>query len=91
MTKLHRMRCAAYNLGLLLRKVFGMAKPRCAEAGRAAFSGLLALLSVLIALTTEPGNLDFVAVVTLGTLLIVVSAIASEKLSEIEISKPGVL
>ncbi len=90
-TKLHRMRCAAYNLGLLLRKVFGMAKPRCAEAGRAAFSGLLALLSVLIALTTEPGNLDFVAVVTLGTLLIVVSAIASEKLSEIEISKPGVL
>lgn len=90
-TKLHRMRCAAYNLGLLLRKVFGMAKPRCAESGRAAFSRLLALLWVLIATATGPGNLDFVAVVVLGSLPIVVSAIASEKLPEIEISKSGVL
>ena len=35
--KLHRMRCAAYSLGLLLRKVFGMAKPRGAEAVWTAF------------------------------------------------------
>ncbi len=30
--KLHRMRCAGYNLGLLLRKVFGIVKPLVAAA-----------------------------------------------------------
>lgn len=29
-TKAHVLKCAAFNLGLLLRKVFGMVKPRCA-------------------------------------------------------------
>ncbi|MBL9137515.1 MAG: transposase, partial [Verrucomicrobiales bacterium] len=37
--KLHRMRCVAYNLGLLLRKVFGMVKPRGAGAVAGAFIG----------------------------------------------------
>ena len=32
-TKAHVLKCAAYNLGLLLRKVFGLAKPRSAAAG----------------------------------------------------------
>src|SRR5271170_3563493 len=35
-TKLHTLKCAAYNLGLLLRKVWGLCKPRNAEAAGAA-------------------------------------------------------
>jgi hypothetical protein len=33
-SKLHTLRCAGYNLGLLLRKVWGMGKPRSWAAGR---------------------------------------------------------
>jgi len=37
-SKMHTLKCAAYNLGLLLRKVWGFCKPRNAEAaGRALF------------------------------------------------------
>jgi transposase len=35
-SKAHTLKCAAYNLGLLLRKVWGLRKPRNAEAGVAA-------------------------------------------------------
>ncbi|MCC7374840.1 MAG: transposase [Verrucomicrobiales bacterium] len=90
-TKLHRMRCAAYNLGLLLRKVFGMAKPRCAEAGWAAFSGILALLALVIATTTESGNTDFLAVAMFGALLIVVLGVTFRKFSGTRIPNLGVL
>lgn len=45
-SKGHMLRCAAYNLGLLLRKAWGYSKPRNSEAGRKAlflaFSGILA-------------------------------------------------
>ncbi len=44
--KLHLLRSAAYNLGLLLRKVWGMGKPRSWEAGRvAALAAAAALLA----------------------------------------------
>jgi hypothetical protein len=33
-SKMHTLKCAAHNLGLLLRKVWGMRKPRNADAGR---------------------------------------------------------
>jgi transposase len=46
-SQVHTLKCAAYNLGLLLRKVWGYCKPRKAEraagALRFAFSALLAL------------------------------------------------
>jgi transposase len=46
-SKVHTLKCAAYNLGLLLRKVWGYCKPRNAEAAAAvlffAFSALLAV------------------------------------------------
>ena len=45
-SKLHTLKCAAYNLGLLLRKVWGYCKPRNAKAAAAFFSALLALWSV---------------------------------------------
>ena len=39
--KAHVLKCAAYNLGLLLRKVWGMSKPRNWEAGVGAYFGAL--------------------------------------------------
>lgn len=45
-SKLHTIRCAGYNLGLLLRKAFGLGKPRSWEAGRA--GGFLAFLAILV-------------------------------------------
>ena len=51
-TKTHTLKCAAYNLGLLLRKVWGYCKPRNAEAGAGAlFFAFLALLAVVSAVT----------------------------------------
>ncbi len=56
-TKAHVLRCAAYNLGLLLRKVFGLGKPRSgavlfALIGR--LRGVLDLLGRLVKLIWEP-------------------------------------
>jgi hypothetical protein len=34
-TKIHTLKCAAFNLGLLMRKIFGLAKPRNWEASLA--------------------------------------------------------
>ena len=49
-SKLHVLKCAAYNLGLLLRKVWGLIKPR-GLAGLAAAAGLVcfALVSAWVA------------------------------------------
>ena len=47
-SKVHTLKCAAYNLGLLLRKVWGDCKPRnAAAAGTALFFAVLALLAVV--------------------------------------------
>jgi transposase len=47
-SKAHTLKCAAYNLGLLLRKVWGYCKPRNAgAAGAAFFSGLLMLVALV--------------------------------------------
>lgn len=43
--KAHLLRCAAHNLALLLRKVFGLAKPR---SGAALFAQLLRLWAALV-------------------------------------------
>lgn len=75
-TKLHRIRCAAYNLGLLLRKVFGMAKPRSAEAGWAAFAGSFAIIALVIAAIMDRGNMSFVRAAVFAALLMVVSVTA---------------
>jgi transposase len=51
-SKVHTLKCAAYNLGLLLRKVWGYCKPRNSEVAAAAlFFAVLALLSVVAAIT----------------------------------------
>ena len=51
-SKTHTLKCAAYNLGLLLRKVWGYCKPRNAAAGAAR---LLAFLFCLVAATVIAG------------------------------------
>ena len=50
-TKTYVMRCAAYNLGLLLRKAFGLSKPR--NLGAAAWASILALICLLNSLWTS--------------------------------------
>ena len=51
-SKVHTLKCAAYNLGLLLRKAWGYCKPRNTEAAAAAlFFAVLALLAVVAAIT----------------------------------------
>ena len=59
-SKVHTLKCAAYNLGLLLRKVWGYRKPRNADAGAwGPFFGFWGLLAVATLITygiakTEP-------------------------------------
>src|SRR5271163_1231620 len=50
-SKMHTLKCAAYNLGLLLRKVWGYCKPRNAAAGSALFLALLLLLATVAVIT----------------------------------------
>ncbi len=61
-SKTHTLKCAAYNLGLLLRKVWGMRKPRNADEG--VWGGFLAGLAWLTLaavtvyrMTTRPDSL----------------------------------
>jgi transposase len=49
-SKMHTLKCAAYNLGLLLRKVWGFCKPRNAEAAGAAWFFWLWMVFVLTTL-----------------------------------------
>lgn len=48
-SKVHTLKCAAYNLGLLLRKVWGYCKPRSWEAAAAAFCAFLLLATMIAA------------------------------------------
>jgi len=48
-SKVHTLKCAAYNLGLLLRKIWGYCKPRNAEGAAAVLSWALLLLAALTA------------------------------------------
>lgn len=52
-SKMHTLKCAAYNLGLLLRKVWGFCKPRNAEAAGTALFFVLSLLLVMAAIVTS--------------------------------------
>jgi transposase len=59
-SKMHTLKCAAYNLGLLLRKVWGYCKPRNAQARAAAlFFAFSAIWIVAAALNHAPMNRAF--------------------------------
>jgi len=56
-SKAHTLKCAAYNLGLLLRKVWGMCKPRNAKAGAAGlFLTLWAVWTLIAVITRDTTN-----------------------------------
>jgi transposase len=69
-SKAHTLKCAAYNLGVLLRKVWGMRKPRNTDAG--VWGGLLAgwawltLAAVMVYKMTTPSDGLFWDVTGLG-------------------------
>ena len=48
-SKVHLLKCAAYNLGLLLRKVWGLSKPRSAAAWLFVLFALGTLMAVWVA------------------------------------------
>ena len=52
-SKLHTLKCAAYNLGLLLRKVWGFCKPRNAEAAGTALFFVLWMLLIGATVVTD--------------------------------------
>jgi transposase len=61
-SKTHTLKCAAYNLGLLLRKVWGMRKPRNADEGvwggfLAAWAWLTLAAVINYTITTQPDSL----------------------------------
>jgi Transposase DDE domain len=61
-SKMHTLKCAAYNLGLLLRKVWGFRKPRNADQGRwggflAGLAGLTLATPIVYRITTRPDKM----------------------------------
>jgi transposase len=56
-SKAHTLKCAAYNLGLLLRKVWGFCKPRNAARAAALFLALLLLATMMAAVVMWKTNL----------------------------------
>ena len=50
---------AGYNLGLLMRKCFGVGKPRCLQGHSAAlWAALITLWNLLASLMRQPGTAD---------------------------------
>lgn len=71
-SKAHLMRCAAYNLGLVLRKCFGLSKPRSGRAvsGGGIFVTTAALLLVgLTCVMAVPVSLAIIATTTIAIIL----------------------
>ena len=63
-SKLHTLRCAGYNLGLLMRKAFGLGKPRSWATGRTGvFLAFLALAGLAVVMphgATSPFSMSAV-------------------------------
>jgi Transposase DDE domain len=71
-SKMHTLKCAAYNLGLLLRKVWGFCKPRNAGAAGAALFFVLSVLLVMAAIViSQATNRVWVWLIGLPGLLLV--------------------
>ena len=45
---------AGFNLGILMRKLFGVGKPRCLQGLRAALAALMAVFAVLLEVFYRP-------------------------------------
>ncbi len=79
-SKVYVIKCAAYNLGLLLRKVWGLRKPRNWEEGAMPLFGVvLSLLAIGLAwvnLKTEPASNGFYSATELLVLAVMGAAIS---------------
>ena len=64
-SKTHTLKCAAYNLGLLLRKVWGYFKPRSAAAGAALFLVFMLLLATAATIAGDRISLRMVVYILL--------------------------
>ncbi|HEX3718028.1 MAG TPA: transposase, partial [Verrucomicrobiae bacterium] len=75
-SKTHTLKCAAYNLGLFLRKVWGMRKPRNADQGvwGGLLAGLLWLTLAAVIVYRMTTRSDSVFWDLIGLLLIMVTA-----------------
>jgi len=75
-SKMHTLKCAAYNLGLLLRKVWGLCKPRNAEAAGAALFLVCSTALVLAMPGTDqaPGRIGIWLLGISGSLLLLLVA-----------------
>jgi transposase len=74
-SKVHTLKCAAYNLGLLLRKVWGYCKPRNAKpTATALFFAFLVLLAVAAAITDRTRERTFTWLLGAGGLLLLTRA-----------------
>jgi transposase len=71
-SKLHTLKCAAYNLGLLLRKVWGLCKPRNAQAaGAALFLVFSAVLLLERSIVSPATGRDWIWLLSISWLLLV--------------------
>ena len=82
--KVHVLRCAAYNLGLLLRKIWGLRKPR--NQHRAGSPSFAILAFCLVAPMVASGVLSTVPFATLFTSLIIL--LASQAYRSMQKSRP---
>jgi len=76
-SKVHTLKCAAYNLGLLLRKVWGYCKPRNAKAAGAALFFVFLMLLTLTALVLARATGLMWGWLLGGSAVLVVSLIAT--------------
>lgn len=76
-SKVHTLKCAAYNLGLLLRKVWGLSKPRNAEAGGAALFFALLVLGAMAAVISGRTMDRIVSWLLIGGGLLLVTVVAN--------------
>ena len=81
--KVHLLRCAGYNLGLLMRKVHGLRKPRNAEEGRwgrfLGFSGVLLLVAAVSTRNSDSQTFLWSGLLLLLALAITVAAMQSRR------------
>jgi transposase len=91
--KTHGLKCAAYNLGLLMRKIHGLTKPRNAATGAAGL--FLVLLALGLMATAQPlevtTGLGLVFCLVLPALLILARAAIPRHLSPAFLENPTAL
>src|SRR5713226_6138216 len=86
-SKTHTLKCAAYNLGLLLRKVWGFCKPRNAKAAAGALSLALLLLAVAATVVIRQSPEWMISLWLAGCGLLLVALIGANHMQHILASR----